>query len=343
MKPVQKKSRTKYWINHLLRLIGLGLFIWILSQVDLKSIRDILREADPWLVALGVAMAAPTVAIRAWRLWLILATFGLRIPYLKTLVIRLIGAASGDMMPGRTGEVISIAYLQKEGLGIRDPALTLILDRLFDFVILAVLAIAGLTFIGNQVIPELETINWILGLFAAGFVAMIVLILVLKSKPELTTRIIQKVLPRRWYDTLNELWLAKDGSKSDHPLRWDVKTVIYVALASLLSFAFLFLRGYFLARSISIDISLPYLAATMAITTLLQLIPVSNVLGIGTREVSLIYLFGLVGISAELAVGFSFLIVFALLIQDLVGLILWWRFPLDTPLAGTQGKPARSK
>lgn len=326
-----------------MRLIGLGLFIWILSQVDLKSIRDILRSADPWLVALGIAMAAPTVAIRSWRLWLILATFGLRIPYIKTLVIRLIGAASGDMMPGRTGEVISLAYLQKEGLGLRDPTLALILDRLFDFVILAVLAIAGLSLIGQQVVSEIATINWTLALLAVGFILMIALVLVLKAKPQWSDTLIQRLLPKRWYASLSELWTAREGSKSENPLRWNARTVFNVVLASLLSFTFLFLRGYFLALSIDIDISLAYLAATMAITTLLQLIPVSNVLGIGTREVSLIYLFGLVGISPELAVGFSFLIVFALLVQDLAGLVLWWRFPLERPLAGASRESARTK
>ena len=126
------------------------------------------------------------------------------------------------------------------------PALTLISHRLFDFVILAVLAIAGLSFIGKQVIPESRNHqqgpSWAVcsrfggaDCFDPGF----------KSSPQWTSRIIQKVLPRRWYDTLNELWLAKDAEKSpEHPLRRDVKTFIYVLLASLLSFTFLFLRGH---------------------------------------------------------------------------------------------------
>ena len=68
----------------------------------------------------------------------------------------------------------------------------------------------------------------------------------------------------------------------------------------------------------------------MAFATLAQLIPVSNVMGVGTREVSLVYLFGIAGVSGELAVGFSFLIVLALLVQDAVGLILWIRYPVGT-------------
>jgi uncharacterized membrane protein YbhN (UPF0104 family) len=94
----------------------------------------------------------------------------------------------------------------------------------------------------------------------------------------------------------------------------------------------LILRGFLLARANGIGLSLPFLAACMAITTLLQLIPISNVMGIGTREVSLVYLFGLAGISGEVAIGFSFLIVLALLAQDVVGLLLWWRYPVGTAL-----------
>jgi hypothetical protein len=80
----------------------------------------------------------------------------------------------------------------------------------------------------------------------------------------------------------------------------------------------------------------------MAITMLLQLLPVSNVLGVGTREISLVYLFGLAGIAGEQAISFSVLILLALLAQDILGLLLWWKYPVGISLSAG-GEPLAVK
>jgi uncharacterized membrane protein YbhN (UPF0104 family) len=145
-------------------------------------------------------------------------------------------------------------------------------------------------------------------------------------------RLVRKVLPARLSGALTSIM----AGGSQRAFRWNASVLYGTAGASLFSFAFLVVRGYFLARAVGINLSIPFLAASMAITTLLQLIPVSNVLGIGTREVSLFYLFGLVGIPPEVTIGFSFLIIIALLVQDSFGLVLWWRYPVGTPALGKQ-------
>jgi uncharacterized protein (TIRG00374 family) len=325
-----QKGRKKWW-QTFLRLIGLGLFIWILTSVDIRTTFSALSNADLGLVASGVMMAIPVVSIRSWRLHLILRSLGVEISLPKAFLIRLVGTAAGDMLPGRTGELITVAYLQQAGHGVRDPFLTLILDRLFDFVILVLCAVAGFSLVGEKLTEQVTTFQAFLIFAALGLCILIAGLLYLRSRPGMISRLVKAFLPSRWHEKFRSL---TGGASTTHTagqvFQWDYALLLKIAGASVLAFFFLVLRGFFMARSIGIDFSLPFLAVCMAITTLLQLIPISNVLGVGTREVSLVYLFGLAGVPAELAVGFSFLIVLGLLIQDLVGLFLWLRYPVGT-------------
>ncbi len=330
-KPKEKSGEAPTWQKKVgrmaLRLVGLALFVWVLTRIDLAATMATLRQANLWLVLGGIVLAAPIVTIRAWRLRLILHSLGVPLSLRQALLIRLVGTAGGDLLPGRAGEVVSVAYLQQAGYGLRDPALTLILDRLFDFVILAVWAVAGLSLIGRQVTQQLGSLTAIVLLLALGFVLAIVGLLALRAHPEWVKRLVQRIIPARFQAGLSSLW----EERTERTFHWSAAVVAGVGIASLLAYALLILRGYLLVRAIGLDLSLPFVAACMAITTLLQLVPVNNVLGVGTREVSLLYLFGLVGVAPEAAVGFSFLIVLALLAQDSVGLFLWWRYPVGTP------------
>jgi uncharacterized protein (TIRG00374 family) len=329
LQPENKKQKNKNrWMNIAFRLVGLALFAWIITRVNLRATFTVLRHADLILVVGGILMAVPIVYTRSWRYKLILHSFGVELTMPQTLLIRLVGAAAGDMLPGRTGEVVSVAYLQQAGYGLRDPSLTLILDRLFDFVILALWAIAGFGLIGQKLNGRINGLESILILTAVGFSLVIVLLLLVRSRPGMMGRLVLRLVPSRYQGTLNAMLT---GNAKPQFFHWDALVVAEVAGASIFSFVFLILRGLLLARAIGIGLSLPFLAACMAITTLLQLIPVSNVMGVGTREVSLVYLFGLAGIPSEVALGFSFLIVLALLAQDLIGLYLWWRYPVGTP------------
>jgi uncharacterized membrane protein YbhN (UPF0104 family) len=327
--------------SHLLRIAGLGLLIWAVTRVDLPETLAILRRADPWLAVLGISMAIPNVSVRSWRLRRILSTFGVGISLPHAFLIRMVGMAAGDVLPGRTGEVVTIAYLQKAGYGLKDPTLALILDRLFDFVILAGWAVAGFSIIGQRVGDEIKPLQGILVLSALAFTLAIAFLLFVRSRPGLINPLVHRFVP----GTLQGFWRRSAArSEAVPPSRfgWNLTILIEMAAISAISFLFLIWRGFYLAKSIGIDLSLPFLTSCMAITMLLQLIPVSNVLGIGTREISLVYLFGLAGISGEQAIGFSVLIVLALLAQDILGLFLWWKYPVGIRMSpGREALPLK--
>jgi len=323
-----KDSATKKRkvINLILRLIGLIIFIWIISRVDLYAIYRTLRSANSVYVAIGILMAIPTLLLRSGRLRMILRSFGILLSLAQTLLIRIVGSAAGDMFPGRTGELVTVAYLQQAGHGLRDPTLALVLDRLFDFIILTIVSIIGFIVIGQQLMIDTRALVWVFVLAVSLFGVMIIILLQLRARISESENILLRFIPTRWQTSIQTLVSGGFIEVFD----WNILLIFKIFMASFFSYLLLVTRGYFLAISIGINLSLTFLAISMAITTILQLIPISNVLGIGTREVSLVFLFGLAGITAEQAVSFSFLIVLALVIQDIFGLILWWRYPVGT-------------
>ena len=77
-------------------------------------------------------------------------------------------------------------------------------------------------------------------------------------------------------------------------------------------------------------VSIDFMTITLfiAISRLIGLIPIS-ISGLGTRDATLIYLFSLIGLKPELAVGYSFLIFVTFFIfNGIIGSVAWWIKPL---------------
>jgi glycosyltransferase 2 family protein len=321
------RNSKRRWLTWLVGLIGPVLFIWILSRVDLKQIWTEIRQVNLYWLSGFVIMVVPLIMARAWRLRLILQSFNLPLTHGQALLIRWVGTAAGDLIPARAGELVSVAYLHQVGYGLGDPTLALVLDRLFDMFWMAIWSIGGLIFVGSTIRQSFGSIEWLLGLFMLGMVFAIVGLVVLRKRPKGVLSLLKKLLPQRWQSS----FLSMLKGSHEHSFTFTTTKIILIMAVSLLSLVFLILRVYMLALALDLNISLAFLAASLGLATLVQLIPISNMFGIGTRDVTMVYLFGLAGISAEKALSFSMLILASVIFQDLIGLVLWWRYPVGTP------------
>jgi uncharacterized protein (TIRG00374 family) len=321
------RNGTKRWLNWLLALIGPALFIWVLSRVDLKQLWTELRHVNWFWLSIFTVMVVPLIMARALRLRLVLRSFDLHLTNGQALLIRWVGTTAGDILPGRAGEFISIAYLNKLGYGIGDPTLALVLDRIFDLFWMAIMSVGGLLLINGPLRQEFAPIEWLVGLFMLGMVVIAIPIVVLRKRSKGGLSLLKWLIPNRWQAPI--ISLLKGNHKRS--FTFTSGQILIIMAFSCLSVILIFLRAYTLALSLNLNISLPFLAAILGFTAIVQLIPISNVFGIGTREITLVYLFGLIGISAEKALSYSMLILASVIFQDLIGIVLWWRYPVGTP------------
>jgi hypothetical protein len=72
--------------------------------------------------------------------------------------------------------------------------------------------------------------------------------------------------------------------------------------------------------------SIPHFVAAVSIVGMIGLVPIT-ISGVGTRDATMIFLFSLVGLPSEAAVGFSTLILFLLAENWFVGFLVWLRHP----------------
>ena len=92
-----------------------------------------------------------------------------------------------------------------------------------------------------------------------------------------------------------------------------------------------FIYGYLLALAIGIDTGVLFFVLIIPVLSLLDLLPIS-ISGIGTRDIALIFLFSLKGISPEQAVAFSLLYLFmSYWLIALIGSAVYFRYPVTIP------------
>lgn len=285
--------------DHLWRLIGLALFVFALSRIDLGQTVQRLTHARPAFLSLAAISTLPLFAIRAWRLQVVLAGTGIDLPFHQVLILRIVSSAAGDATPGRLGEFGGAAYLHRAGYAASNAALSLVIDRALDAAVFGLVAVAA----------------------AIGYPTLLP-IGVIRESPVLPGVAMLRGDGAKWLRKEALIQLIHQARALWHPLR-----VLGAGLLSLAAFATLVFRAYCLALALEIPISFLALAGVVAISTFVQLLPIS-VLGIGSRDISLLYLFDRLGLSASSAISLSWLVLAMLVLQLLLGLGVWWRYPL---------------
>lgn len=205
---------------------------------------------------------------------------------------------------------------------------TIVIDRLIDILLLFFVAFVGIY--GFSVLYHIEVIS------TAGIIVIIFCLFlgmyILLNKPILSALLkpfFNIVVPQRlkskvsiYYDDffvgLNVFYQNRKSFFSSifiGILYW-IPTLIY---------------GYLLALSLGIDVGLFFFILVLPILGMLDFLPIS-ISGIGTRDLALIYLFGLKGVSAEQAIAFSLLYLFmSYWLIALLGVGVFFKYPIEIP------------
>jgi uncharacterized protein (TIRG00374 family) len=305
--------------KNLLRVIGLLIFAWILYRINLPKTVPILRNVDVGLVGISALLAFPLMALKAVRWQYLLAMQEIRYPTNEAISAYMASYYIGLVTPGRVGDFIKVVYLKKARAVPYGKALvSSLMDRLLDLVFIVAVAIGGV---------------YSYGLFERfGYVSLALLALMVvsfwalfnKKILDRVTRVLYRLLSKEYRDRV-ELHFG-DFAGEMHKLR-SIRLSVPVVL-TFLAYYITFLQCHLLARAVHLDVSFFYVAFTISIAGIVALMPISFA-GIGTRDATVIFLFGLRGIGSQQAVSFSllYMLVF-ILVMGLWGAVHWFRRPL---------------
>ncbi len=314
----------------LLRLLGPALLILFLANANLVELWATLRGASLWPILLSLLLMPPFVLIKAWRWLRIMRELGLQLDFPTACALYTVGLFYGATTPGQAGDLLKAVYLRDRGQPLAPAMLSVILDRLFDLLVMAALATLGIFALG-RLLPSRELQAALVVLMGLGLTALTVLLVARGPRTWMLTVALPRLAPRltatlgRWNEQLQGLTLRP-------------ALVVELGLLSLGSAFFTFLRLWllFLALSLSL-VPLYVVVGASALIAVLQVLPIS-IAGVGVRDAVLIAILLPYGYTTEQAITLSALFLLLNLQHIVVGFIvsLWY------PLAPAEPLPAQS-
>lgn len=316
--------KTASW---LIRLIGIVLFVFILTRIDLSGIAFTITKVNLWYLVPVIILIPPLILLKSWRWQLLLKMQGITYPLRQAFAAYFGGMYLGLVTPGRLGELGRVFYLTDDKeLSFGGAFSSVLVDRLLDIYLL--LLVGGYGLVALSLLPE-------------RMILSIIILVLLLSLPFL---LLNKRTGKWLIGLVNQTkLLGKLGKKMDTAADQFYSGVDRLAnprltlplLINLAAWAIYFAQCHLLVLSLNLPLSFLDIAIYMAVAVLVTLIPVS-IAGIGTRDATLIALFSFQGLSAESALSYSLLVLFSFYICGAVMAAIVWQIK---PIRVSRGKP----
>jgi len=281
-------KKSPKWFRYF-RVFGVVLFFSLLFSIDLNEVWANLKKVKLSYFLLAVLFQVIMLCVKGLR-WHLLK----KADFLVNSLLLNFGTffesyAIGVVTPGRIGELAKSGYENSN----RDKwscALKVLAERGFDLGIF--FFIAGY----YLYIYNLLSANKIISqLIIGGALCLILTSIVLLVKNRLKTWIQNKIVVK----------LFKCKQNNNEEFNFNYYELISIFFLSLCGNLATFISCFFLAKGINLGSSFWLTSGAVAVTGVINLLPIT-VMGLGTREISFLYIFS--EFNKSLVLAFSFLI-----------------------------------
>jgi glycosyltransferase 2 family protein len=192
----------KFWLGVVVSIIFLAL---ALRRLDLEGFWTTVRQANYWWLIPGIAVYFGAVWARTWR-WHYMLRHIRRIPLLRLFPVVVIGYMGNNVYPARAGELLrSYVLKRKEGVPVGVSLATVVLERLFDGLVMLLFVFVTLPFA-----PLPPAYTSLITVFSVVFMLALLLFLALAARPERMSRayawLVDRLLPVRWRPRVHGLF-----------------------------------------------------------------------------------------------------------------------------------------
>ena len=291
------KTIFRYVFN--MKLIGLLLFAGVLLSIDFHKLITVLKDAHwLWCVA-ALLLQVPVIFIKSYRWKLFLNRQDVEASVTDLFVMYLVSVFYGTATPGRAGEFWkSIALKKRHNIPLATSLPSTILDRVMDFYFYL---ICGLSF------------AFVLGIFPGGrllfypVLAVAIVCPFIFMKTEFVRKLSSWIFLNRVSRKLSIDNEASAQRFETSCLALVSPVLIPAGLITLCSGFILFFQFWIFMLTVNIQTSFWMAVMVASLLKFLSNVPIT-VLGIGTRDVALVFLFHLTGLPPEKAVGLSMIV-----------------------------------
>ncbi len=278
------KKRLPYTLGPLL----LAVLLW---RTDLAAVGRALAGVAPGWLAVAALLHGPIFLARAWRWRLLLGPWRRQLGYGDTLGYYALSIFTGAFTPGQVGELAKAWLIRRKQIPLSQALFSAITDRLLGFVFVA---LCGFLFFTALLEPRQRL--WPL-------VALAVAGLALWAGRRAVLALLRRLRAReRWPRTAERIRAFLAAAPAVSAGGWIAAAGLTVS-SWLLSWAAVYLA----ARGLGLTIPFWHLSGAMAMCALLAVLPIS-VMGVGTRDATLIFFLAAQDVSQPQALALSSLI-----------------------------------
>jgi len=291
-------------MKNVLKLIGIGVFVYILTRIDWTELFDILSSTQIYYVVLSILLIIPVIVVRTRKWEDIMNSLGAgSVPFWNLLAMYSKGLSLGLVTPGKLGEFYRARYLSEYlSIPLGKALWTVVVEKGIDFLSDAIVAVIGIIILSSVFGVESSLVGI---LVLSALIILAVLLLTRKSITKWMFEFGMKLfLPQGMREKAEEM--SRDFLQEIRLLSRGLYLRLF--LYDVFGLTFVVVSHFFLALALSISISFWYLYVVIILVNMLTVLPVS-VFGLGVREGGYIFFFSLVGISIEQALAFSLLTV----------------------------------
>jgi glycosyltransferase 2 family protein len=290
-------------------------FVIIFFDIDYKAAIDAIDKPEYLLVALIFPIVVnPVISNNRWKYFL--KVQGIEEKMDQLIKYNFVSIYFGLILPSTTGsDALRIYFIEKKHRNYRGKGgASVIIERLFGFIILAFLGFIGSLFILFRSASLKETM-------ISGSICVVLLVVLFAIKNTYLRNISISFLTKikRWPKIIS---FFSSLIQAIH--QFPVKRSLKVSIPLILSFQFsTILCGYLIFKAVGVDLPFFYHLALFPLIQIISIIPVS-LSGFGLREGSFVYFYGMLGVSKSIAFGVS-LIYYAILIlvPAFIGMLIY--------------------
>ena len=308
----------------LIGVIGIAVFLVILVNLDTRAILTALLSVNYYYLIAALLVNGLIVVIKAKKWKIIVDSIRSGFSLWQSIIGFLVGFSLSTLTPAKVGDAARFLYVRDESCTTGMALSTVVIDRIIDLVLLFAFGIIAM--IAFSLIRGVEILSG--GLLLVLAVAIIFGIYAVSRK-----NYMEKILrpffgvfvPPRYRDQVSGYF--NDFYSGLEQFLASRRKVLGCVAAGIVSWLLAVVYAALLGRAIGIDVGY-YMFLVIPIISVVDLLPIS-ISGIGTRDATLLYLFGIIGIAPETVVAFSILyLVFSYWFIALVGLLFWFLYPV---------------
>jgi len=308
----------------LIGIIGIAVFLVILVNLDTRAILTALLSVNYYYLIAALLINGLIVVIKAKKWKIIVDSIRSGFSLWQSIIGFLVGFSLSTLTPAKVGDAARFLYVRDESCTTGMALSTVVIDRIIDLVLLFAFGIIAM--IAFSLIRGVEILSG--GLLLVLAVAIIFGIYAVSRK-----NYMEKILrpffgvfvPPRYRDQVSGYF--NDFYSGLEQFLASRRKVLGCVAAGIVSWLLAVVYAALLGRAIGIDVGY-YMFLVIPIISVVDLLPIS-ISGIGTRDATLLYLFGIIGIAPETVVAFSILyLVFSYWFIALVGLLFWFLYPV---------------